>query len=60
MGSFLRAWLGFSHPPEAHMSGRERLDFTLVAAVFAVLVAASGTFSNLTNQYFVRLLSPDQ
>jgi FLVCR family MFS transporter 7 len=40
MGSLLRAWLGFSHPPESHMSPRERIDFTIIFLVFGVLVAA--------------------
>jgi hypothetical protein len=76
MGSLLRAWLGFSHPPESHMSPRERIDFTIIFFVFGVLVAACvslalprrapradgassvDTFSELTNQYFVRAPAP--
>jgi hypothetical protein len=35
------------------MSVRERIDFTLIWAVFATLVAASTDFSILTSQIFV-------
>jgi FLVCR family MFS transporter 7 len=51
--TFVRAWVGLSHPPEAHMSIRERIDFTLIWAIFSTLVAASTDFSILTNQIFV-------
>jgi FLVCR family MFS transporter 7 len=35
------------------MSGTERLDFTILVALFGVLVAAVSTFSIFTNQIFV-------
>jgi hypothetical protein len=53
MTAFLKAWVGLPCPPESRMSGRERIDFTIIAALFSVLVAAAGTFGILTNQYFV-------
>jgi FLVCR family MFS transporter 7 len=56
LSDFIRAWFGLSHSSGAHMSGRERIDFTLLCVTFSVLVAATTTFSNLSNQYFVRPL----
>jgi hypothetical protein len=53
VSAFLRAWVGLPCPPGSRMSGRERIDFSIIAALFAVLVAASGAFGSLTNQIFV-------
>jgi hypothetical protein len=55
MGAFLSAWAGLPCPPESCMSGRERIDFSIGATLFAVLIAAGTTFGSLTNQIFVSM-----
>lgn len=48
----MRAWIGRPRPGEATMSGRQRLDITIVTMLFAVLVGAFDAFSILISQIF--------
>ncbi|KAF9527297.1 MFS general substrate transporter [Crepidotus variabilis] len=48
--SLFRAMLGLSVEESAFMSKRERVDFVIVASIFAVLVAATNAFSILSAQ----------
>ncbi|THH16733.1 hypothetical protein EW146_g3954 [Bondarzewia mesenterica] len=49
--SLIKAVAGRPVPPEAYMTPRERVDFSLVVFVFANLLAAINTFSVLSSQW---------
>lgn len=51
--SLCRALLGWSVPPDAYMTLRERLDFVIVTLLFGVLVGADFALSVLSAQWFV-------
>ncbi|TFY82793.1 hypothetical protein EWM64_g1222 [Hericium alpestre] len=53
--SLLNAWAGRDCAPGAHMTIRERIDFTILVYVFAVLLSSINTFSVLSSQW----LSPE-
>lgn len=53
LSSLCHAILGWTVPPDAYMTFRERLDFVIVTTLFGVFVGATNAFSILSAEWFV-------